>query len=299
MKPNATELVLILGQQSKVDLKSAYELYERGDYGNAAFHTQQALEKAFKCVMMKYGLAEQYPESLKQLGHRPYIRLFNLLKKHTNNFNVKNKTVRLVKSSLRSSLPHVMDMLKGADASPMSDKVWWKISLGVNLSPDEAKKALRRIRRNLDGVAIDIQKIKNVSLEIRDENSEQIFQVMDAFYTELKTFQDMPKSSSVKSMVAEHSRIQTKIRNILHNLFTKSFNHAKKSDKEIKGILTILPWITMYATTILKIMAHEQISRYPEEVNGMSSSLIYEEKADQLYALMQEVEESIKELYEI
>ena len=43
-------------QQSKRDLKAARILYSKYNFGNAAFLSQQAIEKAFKYVMMKYEL---------------------------------------------------------------------------------------------------------------------------------------------------------------------------------------------------------------------------------------------------
>ena len=67
------ELDTLYKQQSEQDLKSACVLYNIGDYGNAVFLAQQALEKAFKYVMMKCNLADQCAKSLKDLTHKPEV----------------------------------------------------------------------------------------------------------------------------------------------------------------------------------------------------------------------------------
>ncbi len=43
-------------KQSQTDIKACNLLYESGDYGNAAYHLQQAVEKHVKCILLAGGL---------------------------------------------------------------------------------------------------------------------------------------------------------------------------------------------------------------------------------------------------
>jgi HEPN domain-containing protein len=43
-------------KQSQTDIKACNQLYGSGDYGNAAYHLQQAVEKHVKCILLAGGL---------------------------------------------------------------------------------------------------------------------------------------------------------------------------------------------------------------------------------------------------
>jgi HEPN domain-containing protein len=43
-------------KQSQSDMAACNLLYEAGDYGNAAYHLQQAVEKHTKCILLAGGL---------------------------------------------------------------------------------------------------------------------------------------------------------------------------------------------------------------------------------------------------
>ena len=62
-------------EQAKRDLSASFLLYRDNDYGNAAYHMQQALEKQVKSVIIKMG-ADKYL-NLTNLGHYPLPSIIN------------------------------------------------------------------------------------------------------------------------------------------------------------------------------------------------------------------------------
>ena len=276
MRLSPEEEAWAIRQQSEDDLGTALILYRQGKYGMAAFSSQQALEKAFKYVMMQYGLSRHYQRPLKWWGHRPQAKIIKLLEEHVGDSKIKSKIVDQFKSAANKNLPGVRKTFNNSDEAPVSDKGWWKISLEIELSAKEKKRARRYMRKKQNDLETDLAKIIDACLELIDEKNKRVFQLLDEIRTNLKVRQNTSKSNSIKSAVMAYSKMQQSIGNELRDLL--SCVKMSKKDKELVGILAILPWIVTHGLTVLKISPHEQLSRYPEEIDGVISSSHYEEK---------------------
>ena len=292
------DFVISIKRQSDEDLSSAYVLHKSSNYGNAAFLTQQALEKAFKHVMMKIDIVDPHPGELKGLGHNPEIKVFNELKKY-NEFKLENKVEDQIRLAAYERLPSLKDLFLAKNSSLLPDKIWWKISLEIELTAKEEKKARRDIKKELDSLANALQKIRDMYLQINNKKSERA-SILKKVLLGLQTIQNVTKNASVKLTITEYSKIQMTIRNVFHDLLTSFFKNVEKLDKKIIGTLTISAWIAIHSLTILKIASHKQLSRYPDEISpGVLSSSLYDAHADQLFALIQEVDAAISELYDV
>lgn len=292
------ELAALFRQQSKKDIKSAYVLYKKYDYGNAAFLTQQALEKAIKYFMMKFNLADQCPESLRELTHKPEIEVINMLEERNNKFTPNNDVEKQYKQTVSSLLPDLRNIFKASDTSIVPYKTWWKISLGIKLTSDEEENAQTRIGKDLLRSITQAQKIKNKAIKDNDGKNDLISHMLSNAHDDFKTSQDALGDLSVKLPDVDYRKIQTALKNPASNLSSIIPKNYNEQNKKTVGLLKIVTWIMLHHLSLLQIAPHLELGRYPEEIsNGVSSSSLYEENAEQLYILIKEVDKGIKELY--
>lgn len=292
------ELAALFKQQSNDDLKAAYTLYKNVNYGNAAFHAQQALEKTLKNVMMELDLVNQDQESLRKLRHKPVTKIIKKLMTLNSNFKSKNNAIDRIRLAACKRLPDLMKLFLAQPKSPLSYKIWWKISLEIELTAEEEKKGRDDIEKKLNNLTNDLQEIAVAVLGTSPEVSKLASQLFSKTQTDFKTSQRVPKTTSKKSTMAEYSEIQRVIRTVFSGLFSPQI--TKKLDKKTIGMLAISSWIAIHGWTILSIAPHEQLGRYPDEISpGVRSYSLYKDNADQLYALIRKVDEAIKELYAI
>lgn len=291
-------LETLFKQQSKRDLQSAYILHEKEDYGNAAFLSQQAIEKAFKYVLMKYELIGRDTQCLKNVSHKPVVELLNQLKIYNNKFEPKNDADKIIKTANEQLMPYLENIFKEMHKSTILDEeVWWKISLGIELPVDETKKILYDIKKYLDNLIKILQKIKNKILEINNGINSHLIREMDKVHDSLKKYRDELKDSTDDNMPDFLKRSQQEIDN-LQNL-SVSLRKNKCKDKKTIGKVILGIWVITYNITLLKITAHEQRGRYPENIDDKSSLFIYKNHKENLKNLINDTKKATIALYSL
>lgn len=291
------ELDSLFRQQSERDLKSAYFLYDMGDYGNAVFLSQQAIEKAFKYVMMKYELISKDTQSLKTANHKPVTELLKKLELYNNKFEPKNDAEKTIKDANEQFMPHLKNIFEEMSKSKISDDVWWKISLGIKLPVDDEEKIFQYIKKCLDNVLEILQVIKNKIIEINKKINNPLINEMDRVHYNLKKYRDALADSSEHD-VPKFLKITQQEVSDLQNLSTY-LRKAKQTNKETIGMVTLGIWVITYDVTLLKITAHEQRGRYPEKINCKNSFFIYKKNLDHLKTLMDDAKKATTALYSL
>lgn len=283
-------------RQSKQDLISAKKLYDIKDYGNAVFLSQQALEKAFKYIMMKYELVDQNTEALKHLNHRPILALIDKQIEYTEKFEPKNKAEELIKSTVQSALP-ILDRLFTKKSKIVSDVTWWQISLGIDLPAEEEEKVQIWVKKHLKTFLEILQQIKNIILKINNNKNEQINEIINKMHIDLKTCQDkLNNFTGLK--IKECFEEQQKAEHILRGLLPLVHNN-RQHDKKLVGIVTISLWVVSHSSTLFKIAPHEDLGRYPTEIIGSDSLLLYRQNAKHLFSFIKEVEIATKNIFKL
>ena len=122
-------------EQAKRDLEASSLLYQKGDYGNAAYHMQQGLEKQVKAVVLKMGLSKYL--RLKSLGHfqlpviiKSMARLVHrILRQHPD--NATGELYLLL--NIFKKYGEAFTMIKKDE----NKKIVWKDSLDIELTKEE------------------------------------------------------------------------------------------------------------------------------------------------------------------
>lgn len=294
------DLDSLFKQQSERDLKSARIMYAEHDYGNAVFLYQQAVEKAFKYVMMKYELAAKDKESLKKMTHKPAVAFLKKLEQQNRKFVPKNNAEKQVKLvSEKFSVP-IQTLFKELEGSTISNKVWWKISLEIELDDDEERNARCYLENGLNGLICTLQQIKNEILRINARRDNRITEMLAEAHEGLKAYQiELKNELSKKPLTKLSNETQRKIDNFLKNLLYECHVNKHKYDKEWIGILVIGMWLIIHNLTLLKITPHEEFGRYPEKIESKSTFIWYKKNVNQLKSLIDDVEKAVISLYSL
>jgi HEPN domain-containing protein len=121
--------------QSQTDLKATNLLYEAGDYGNAAYHLQQAVEKHTKCILLAGGLMP------KRRTHLPLTEFLEEFITGINNFGDLSKRHKIyfldteeARGMREQFLNQSRIIMEGlAEKKPSFRNALWKNSLGIPL----------------------------------------------------------------------------------------------------------------------------------------------------------------------
>ena len=130
-------------QYAEIDLDISKTLYKKKQYGSAAYHTQQALEKYLKSYFLKSNLIE----NTKDLGHLQYPEIINEAISIFENQRKKEENSNMIKM-LDASIEHysiIKEMFTKVKQSQDKKILFWKASMGIELTANE-KNMLQGIR---------------------------------------------------------------------------------------------------------------------------------------------------------
>ena len=122
--------------QSQLDMAASKLLYNTGDYGNAAYHLQQAVEKHVKCILMAGGLMP------KDKTHLPLSNFLDEFISGINDFeNIAQKyNVQVFDLDIKESTTQFLDQSRTIVKALTEGKgkasflsALWKNSLGIPL----------------------------------------------------------------------------------------------------------------------------------------------------------------------
>jgi len=122
-------------QYAEIDLEISETAFKKKQYGNAAYHAQQALEKYLKSYFLKSNLIE----NVQNLGHLQYPEIINEAIKILENQKQKQDNSLMMKL-LDGTIKHyssIKEMFTKVKQSEDKKILFWKASLGIELTTNE------------------------------------------------------------------------------------------------------------------------------------------------------------------
>lgn len=115
-------------------------------------------------------------------------------------------------------------------------------------------------------------------------------------YIKLEKIEEWKLASKEIDVIETPKEISTTLELFLKKINPRANNPFSKDDLVL---IILLSWIFTFSSSILKTFPHESIGRYPREINGASSRLLYQQQSDALVQLSREVEMACKKLDEM
>ena len=106
----------------------------------------------------------------------------------------KNSAEEQVKSvSEKISLP-IQTLFKEMESSTISNKVWWKILLDIELDGEEERNARCYLEKHLNKLIVALQQIKNKIMQINAKKDDRVTKMPAEAHEGLKVYQDELKN---------------------------------------------------------------------------------------------------------
>lgn len=280
--------------QAELDLSRAKNLFESGDYGFSAYSAQQSLEKHVKSYFYKLDLIDNNPQ---RFGHLPLTAILTDLKNEMDKIERRQQSNKFFLSMLRPAFSLYKEILGLFKDIKKSDQkiLYWKYSLNLPATSQIFDDKIGKIRKLLSQF--------NNAFNIYDEQSfnpnvskiQEKFSKSDA--QNILEFKDLFKTMSEEAInldmnkIIQNKKLQEKEVKLL-----ESFNELQKGDsvigKTIQGDMKRMMAYTKilpYLETIMKSFPHEDIGRYPTEIDKKDSTKLYVEYKDNLFVLINEI----------
>lgn len=275
-------------QKAEYDLKVSEKLFKTEDYSSAAFSAQQALEKFLKSYLLKFNLVKD----VQKIGHLQYseitkesIRIFEKQK----DIEESDETIKVLDSNIKH-FNILLSIFKDVQESHVHKILFWKSSLGINLNKNE-KNILNGIR-----VKINNSATKNLSVLLEYLNSESFLKQLLKKKMPVELKAKIPlfireyiiatqRGDSHKMKIAMEKLMQA-ISPYLYGSGPDSFS-KESSDLmiKIKMIDSAFEWYEY----VLLTYPHQEIGRYPTDIEGTNSEILYCENKENLLKLIQAV----------
>ncbi len=275
--------------QAQKDIKRTRWLYEKNDFGFAAYSAEQGIEKYLKAYLMKINIIRN-PD---KLGHLTYPRLLAeiITELQDQKFDSRNdETTNKFLGAFIKFFENYSDIFIGFEKSIPKKILCWKESLKIDLN-DEEKKIVK-------GLEVELNNIKNNFLTA----------IMECIQSISKTKPTTPKldplgvskliallqrclqaaaSNSSFNLEKELNELQVITTPALYGMKENSFSR-KDSDFFLKyfGLVKTFQWID----PVVAAYPHEEIGRYPFDIDGTTSTEIYKERKDDLSNLINALE---------
>lgn len=280
--------------QAELDLKRAKNLYESGDYGFSAYCAQQALEKHVKSYFYKLNLIDNNPH---RFGHLPLTAIIADIRNEMDGIERRQQSNKLFLNMLRPAFSLCKEILNFfKDIKKPDQKIlFWKYSLNIPTESqifDDKVNKLQKISNQINNAfnVYDEQSFNPNIGKIREKFSkndmEDILKFKDLFKTKLEAVVNLDKNKIMQNK--EFLEIEKKL--------TERFNELQKNDnvigKTIQGDMKRMMAYTKiltYLESIMKSFPHEDIGRYPTEIDGKDSTNLYVTYKDNLLVLINEI----------
>lgn len=280
-------------QQAELDIQRAKELYQKNDYGFAAFSAQQGMEKYLKAYLLKRNLISE-PKNLGHLQYDVVIKMlidqFLLMKEDAANdvpifgafFDI-----------LLKSFDGYKNLIESMKTSNDKKITAWKSSLKIKLNQHE-----ENISKGLDkelasvtsqakvGVSKLMEILTSIPTDVMNSLSEQDKKLFSLFLS-------MPQlidSDNPMKMIEEIMIL------IKPKLYGNSPNSMPKKDTDMIMRYFLLLWSLKWIDIVMDSYSHQEISRYPTEIDGLNSVDLYQKNKDALLELIQRISNACEEI---
>ncbi len=233
--------------RSKRDLEVSEICFKKKDYELASYLLQQALEKSIKSYMLKNNAIG----NPKQLHHLTLGGIFHIIieklregrRKHQNNIGLMGLFDCMIKLCKK-----YQEVFKPQEINDTKKKLpFWKVSLQLSLSNEDKKYLQETFIVNFQQ---DIEKCNDIFKKISED------------------FTNLPKGFTNR---IEESKIMEAL-----NESREDYGDKISQIPSLKILEPLLLFMdTKLVNIIIKTFAHEDIGRYPTEVDGKISTELY------------------------
>ena len=278
--------------QGQSDIERARELFTKEDYGFAAYSAQQGFEKYLKSYFMKLNIIKN-PD----IGHLPYSELLKIIVDEYNEL-IKYENDDIIIQYLQTSKDYFNSLKNILDSFQKSDPkkiLLWKSSLKIELNDDEQKIS--------NGIDIELGKLQSIMLN----GLAQLFSNLQSQESETV---DSDNVQGSKIMNPDDSQRLVEwmvhiIQNVQQNIETDFIKEVNNFEEIISPYLYgvkensfskqdtdfIMKFFKIWKTfswlgLILLSYPHEEIGRYPTNINHENSLKLYKEKNNELLDLI-------------
>ena len=271
---------------AEIDLEISESLFKKEQYGNAAYHTQQALEKYLKAYFLKSKLIED----TQKLGHLQYPEIINEAiiifenqkKKEDNSF-----TITLLDGAIEH-YSSIKNMFTKVQQSQDKKILFWKASLGIELTIKE-KKMLQGISNGNEHSTSKFIQLLNNSVEKTDfidiiANAKSIPSKLKENLPQL--LKEITENLQINSGTIKGTEIMAILQPYLYGSGSESFS---KSESETITKLSVISDAFDWYGDVLLSYPHQQIGRYPTKINDDDSYSLYIKYKDNLWKIIQEI----------
>lgn len=273
-------------QYAEIDLEISESLFEKEQYGNAAYHIQQALEKYLKAYFLKSKLIED----TQKLGHLQYPEIINeaIIIFESQKIKENNPfTITLLDGAIEH-YSYIKNMFTKVKQKQEKRILFWKASLGIELTSKE-KKMLQGISSgNEHSTSKFIQLLKDA---VAKTDFLEIIANAKSIPSELKVnlpklLKEMTVNLEENSGVIKGDKILTFLQPYLYGSGRESF--SKTESETITKLSAISNSFDWYGDVLLSY-PHQQIGRYPTKIDHSDSYSLYIEYKDNLGKIIQDM----------
>ena len=287
-----------LKKQAEDDARSSKCLFEKRHYGTSAYLCQQSVEKTVKSVMVEYKLTRK---SAKQLRHTPLAELLDML-----SCDAKRLASETEDAGTKEGYDGLSNLLKlgvrifqqPKNEETFTRMAWWKTSLGMGLTPNEAGKIRKRYSSLTKEYGEPMNELLKHLTELagskraRNAYGKNITKMVEKGLANLT----VPRASDSSNT---HSVLLFELVEGLRSMcvvWVRIAQQLQNTRLTMYPYTALLMWTVENAILILMITPHEDIGRYPIRVCGRESIDWYGEKQKKLEELEDLIDEARKEL---
>ena len=274
------------------NLARSDELFTKNDLRYAVFSAHEALELCLKAYLLKYEIIS----NPKDAGHLAYptilLKLSEEFKKEIRNPSTsQNKNLWLSASQHLENIRSVINDMKDFKKCI----ILWKISINIPLDKNEEE-----IRQNI------LKKLKlSTTTQIENLGTYVFTPQFEAKITKPNIDPDLKQIGDIMKKYYNKSKndINSDISNFGHELYTasKDFLTGKKGEISQQVAASILKQFAILRTMnwmhmMVFSFSHQQISRYPTEIDQSTAKKLYQENKESVKTFIQKIDSTCQEI---
>jgi len=293
-------------EQAARDLLSCKILRKDEDYGNAAYLLQQSLEKYVKAYLFKF---ELFADDPKNLGHLPLKVLFKKLseeidKKIRQSNNPQTKIIFSLCSPLIKETLNLFEKIKDSK-NPIWRKAIWKDSLGLPIT-DEEESIIKQTKSDWDnrlvpelskGASLFSNNVDELKNQLKDPIKKQIIE------NKIRHNTGLSPDTAIDILTIVNSDLQNLPTGMPTALeffekLLKIIPDVERNNPFQRDFMKLIQgaWVFAFRDEIIMTFTHEDIGRYPTDIDNVSSRTIYAQRSKELDKLIERVEGVCKKI---
>ncbi len=281
-------------QYGQTDIQRSKKFYNENDYQISAFFAQQALEKYLKGYLLK----NEIIDNVKNLGHLQIPEIIAEMMSYSKKINPNSNDY--LKSGL-DALENLSDLFVLIESKRDVKVAVWKNSLSLPLDKNESNIVEGYVKKFIKRTDEFFKQSK-----IASSDYEKILEKLELNKIDTSTLTEKEKIG-VEFLKKVPDMLAMKTDESALEFMNKVMNHygwgsgGGTLPKELSNNMTkyLKLWKCLdWADIIVSTYPHQEISRYPFQINGKMVDKIYTEQKDDLKNLLEMVKTTCKEIRE-